>query len=55
MKTIIIVLSLLLASMQGVYAQQGTKSDEQTKEELPDLSKQKWQRMPIRNDNSVIK
>jgi hypothetical protein len=49
MKTIIIVLILFLTGIEGVYAQQDIKDDEQTKKELIDLSKQKWQWMADKN------
>lgn len=41
MKAIIIVLGFVMASIQAINAQQQTTFDEQTKQELINLSKQK--------------
>jgi hypothetical protein len=53
MKTIIIVLGFFMASIQAINAQQQTTFDEQTKQELINLSKQKWQWMAEKDVNSL--
>ncbi len=45
----ILVLGLLMISLQGVYAQQKTATDEKAEQELINLSKQKWQWMADKN------
>jgi len=49
MQLSILALGLLMMSLQGVYAQQKTVSDEKAKQELINLSKQKWQWMADKN------
>lgn len=53
MKTIIIVLGFVMASIQATNAQQQTTFDEQTKHELINLSKQKWQWMADKDVESL--
>lgn len=53
MKTFIIVLGFVMVSMQTINAQQQTTFDEQTKQELIDLSRQKWQWMAEKDVNSL--
>lgn len=53
MKTIIIVLGFFMASIQAINAQQQTTFDEQTKHELINLSKQKWQWMAEKDVESL--
>ena len=53
MKTIIIVFGFVMASIQGTYAQQQIMFGEQTKQELINLSKQKWQWMAEKDVNSL--
>jgi hypothetical protein len=51
-KVWVIVLSLIM-SIQVVSAQQKTTNDDKTKQELINLSKQKWQWMAERNVDSL--
>lgn len=53
MKTIIVVLALVMASIQAINARQQTAFDEQTKQELINLSKQKWQWMADKDVESL--
>jgi hypothetical protein len=53
MKTIIVVLALVMASIQAINARQQTTFDEQTKQELINLSKQKWQWMADKDVESL--
>ena len=53
MKTFIIVFGFVMVSIQAINAQQLTTFDEQTKQELIDLSKQKWQWMAEKDVNSL--
>lgn len=43
----------MMAAISPVFAQQGVKNDEQAKQELIGLSKQKWQWMADRNIDSL--
>lgn len=53
MKTIIVVLAFVMASIQAINARQQTTFDEQTKQELINLSKQKWQWMADKDVESL--
>ena len=53
MKTIIVVLAFVMASIQAINARQQTAFDEQTKQELINLSKQKWQWMADKDVESL--
>jgi hypothetical protein len=53
MKTIIVVLAFVMASIQAINARQQTAFDEQTKQELINLSKQKWQWMGDKDVESL--
>lgn len=53
MKTIIVVLTFVMASIQAINARQQTTFDEQTKQELINLSKQKWQWMADKDVESL--
>lgn len=53
MKTIIVVLTFVMASIQAINARQHTAFDEQTKQELINLSKQKWQWMADKDVESL--
>ncbi len=53
MKTIIVVLAFVMASIQAINARQQATFDEQTKQELINLSKQKWQWMADKNVESL--
>lgn len=53
MKTIIVVLTFVMASIQAINARQQTAFDEQTKQELINLSKQKWQWMADKDVESL--
>jgi hypothetical protein len=51
MKALFLVLTMSVASMQGINAQ--VTNDEKTKQELIDLSKTKWQWMADKNVDSL--
>lgn len=59
MNVLILGLCILITSLQGVYAQQNVtndekkKPDDKTKQELINLSKQKWQWMAEKNVDSL--
>jgi hypothetical protein len=53
MKTIIVVFAFVMASIQAINARQQTAFDEQTKQELINLSKQKWQWMADKDVESL--
>jgi len=53
MKTIIVVLAFVMASIQAINARQQATFDEQTKQELINLSKQKWQWMADKDVESL--
>jgi hypothetical protein len=53
MKASILVLGLFIMSLQGIHAQQNVVNDEKTKQELIDLSKQKWQWMADKKVDSL--
>ncbi len=52
-KVLFLALSILMISVQTSYAQQATTNCEQTKQELLDLSKMKWQWMADKNVDSL--
>ncbi|MDR0573882.1 MAG: nuclear transport factor 2 family protein [Tannerella sp.] len=52
-KLLILVLSILTMSVQGIYAQQEVTNDDRTKQELVNLSKTKWQWMAEKNVDSL--
>lgn len=52
-KLLILSLSLLTMSVQGIYAQQKITNDDRTKQELINLSKTKWQWMSEKNVDSL--
>jgi len=49
----LILIMSMIAGIQGAYAKQEITNDEQTKQELINLSKQKWQWMAERNADSL--
>lgn len=53
-KVLILVIGIVM-SIQQTYAQQEIKIDEETKQELTDLSKTKWQWMADKNVESLDK
>ena len=52
-KVFVLALSILILSVQVSYAQKKTVNSEQTKQELLDLSKTKWQWMADKNVDSL--
>ncbi|MDR1882846.1 MAG: nuclear transport factor 2 family protein [Prevotella sp.] len=50
---VLAVLMMSVMSLQVAYAQQGVKNDEKIKQELINLSKQKWQWMADKNMDSL--
>lgn len=52
-KVFVLALSILILSAQVSYAQKKTVNSEQTKQELLDLSKTKWQWMADKNVDSL--
>lgn len=54
-KVFVLALSILILSAQVSYAQKKTVNSEQTKQELLDLSKTKWQWMADKNVDSLNK
>ena len=52
-KVLFLAFSILMLSMQTSYAQRQTTNCEQTKQELLDLSKTKWQWMADKNVDSL--
>jgi hypothetical protein len=53
MKALFFGLSVLVMSVQGIYAQQKITNDEKTKQELISLSKTKWQWMADKNADAL--
>lgn len=52
-RVFVLALSILILSAQASYAQKKTVNSEQTKQELLDLSKTKWQWMADKNVDSL--